>query len=95
MLGFYRRVNLLNSIFKTISYSKFIGLKHILLLFSGFLPKGLQRLTSRLLNCLFAADTKGINYLTHKNTALAFLHCAGLKINHVTLAPNVGPSLKS
>ena len=65
------------------------------LFLSGFLPKGLQRLASRLLDCLFAADTKGINYLAHKNIAFAFLHCAGLKINHVTLAPNVGPSLKT
>ena len=65
------------------------------LFLSGFLPKGLQRLASRLLDCLFAADTKGINYLAHKDIAFAFLHCAGLKINHITLAPNVGPSLKS
>ena len=68
---------------------------HILLFFSGFLPKDLQSLASRLLDCLFAADTKGINCLFIKNIALAFLHCAGLKINHVTLSPNVGPSLKS
>ena len=54
------------------------------LFLSGFLLKGLQRLASRLLDCLFAADTKGINYLAHKNIAFAFLHCAGLKINHVT-----------
>ena len=40
-------------------------------------------------------DTKGINYFHIKILHLAFLHCAGPETDHVTLAPNVGPSLKS
>ena len=42
-----------------------------------------------------AIDTKGINYFYIKILHLAFLHCAGPETDHVTLAPNVGPSLKS
>ena len=42
-----------------------------------------------------ATDTKGINYFYIKILHLAFLHCAGPETDHVTLAPNVGPSLKS
>ena len=52
----------------------------ILLLFSGLLPKGLQRLDCQLLNCLFAADNKGINYLHIKTTFLLFLIALGLRL---------------
>ena len=52
----------------------------ILLLFSGFLPKGLQRLGCQLLNCLFDADNKGINYFHIKTKLLLFLIVLGLKV---------------
>ena len=53
---------------------------HILLFFLGFLPKGLQRLACQLLNCLFAANTKGINYLFIKILLLLFFTALGLKL---------------
>ena len=58
---------------------------HILLLSSGFLSKGLQRLACQLLNCLFAADTKGINYLFIKILLLLFLTALGLKLTTLQL----------
>ena len=51
---------------------------HILLFFSGFLPKGLQRLACQLLNCLFAANTQGINYSFIKISL--FFTALGLKL---------------
>ena len=53
---------------------------HILLFFSGFLPKGLQRLARQLLNCLFAADTQGINYSFIKILLSLFFTALGLKL---------------
>ena len=52
---------------------------HILLFFSGFLPKGSQRLACQLLNCLFAANTPGINYSIIKILLLLFFTALGLK----------------
>ena len=53
---------------------------HILLFFSGFLPKGLQRLACQLLNCLFAANTQGINYSFIKILLSLFFTALGLKL---------------
>ena len=53
---------------------------HILLFFSGFLPKGLQRLARQLLNCLFAANTQGINYSFLKILLSLFFTALGLKL---------------
>ena len=52
---------------------------HILLFFSGFLPKGLQRLARQLLNCSFAANTQGINYSIIKILLSLFFTALGLK----------------
>ena len=52
---------------------------HILLFFSGFLPKGLQRLACQLLNCLFAANTPGINNSIIKILLSLFFTALGLK----------------
>ena len=59
----------------------------ILSLFSGFLLKGLQRLDCQLLNCLFAAENKAINYFHNKTTFLLFLIALGLKVTtlHIDL----------
>ena len=53
---------------------------HILLFFSGFLPKGSQRLARQLLNCLFAANTQGINYSFLKILLSLFFTALGLKL---------------
>ena len=53
---------------------------HILLFFSGFLLKGLQRLACQLLNCLFAANTQGINYSFIKILLPLFVTALGLKL---------------
>jgi len=53
---------------------------HILLFFSGFLPKGSQRLACQLLNCLFAANTPGINYSIIKILLSLFFTALGLKL---------------
>ena len=53
---------------------------HILLFFSGFLLNGLQRLACQLLNCLFAADTPGINYSFIKILLSLFFTALGLKL---------------
>ena len=52
---------------------------HILLFFPGFLPKGSQRLACQLLNCLFAANTPGINYSIIKILLSLFFTALGLK----------------
>ena len=52
---------------------------HIVLFFSGFLPKGLQGLACQLLNCLFAANTRGINYSFIKILLSLFFTALGLK----------------
>ena len=68
------------------------------LLFIAFIRislKDYQRLVD-----LFYSVTYSLQILENKLfyiqlLALAFLNCAGPKTDHVTLAPNVGPSLKS
>ena len=52
---------------------------HIVLFFSGFLPKGLQGLACQLLNCLFAANAPGINYSFIKILLSLFFTALGLK----------------
>ena len=46
----------------------------------GFLPKGSQQLACQLLNCLFATDIKGINYLFIKILLLLFLIVLGFNL---------------
>ena len=70
---------------------------HILLFFSGFLPKGLQRLACQLLNCLFAANTQGINYSFSKILLSLFFTALGLKLTmlHIDhICCTFGPSRK-
>ena len=50
----------------------------------GFLPKGSQQLACQLLNCLFATDTKGINYLFIKILLLLFLIALGFNLTNYT-----------
>ena len=50
------------------------------LFLSGFLPKGSQQLACQLLNCLFATDIKGINYLFIKILLLLFLIALGFNL---------------
>ena len=61
---------------------------HILLFFSGFLPKGLQRLACQLLNCLFAANTQGINYSFIKILLLLFFTALSLKLTTLHMQRN-------
>ena len=58
---------------------------HILLLFSGFLPKGLQKIDCQLLICLFAAYLKGINYFILKPELSLFFNHAGLRITTLNM----------
>ena len=46
----------------------------------GFLPKGSQQFACQLLNCLFATDIKGINYLFIKILLLLFLIALGFNL---------------
>ena len=66
---------------------------HILLFFSGFLPKGLQRLARRLLNCLFAANTQGINYSFIKILLSLFFTALGLKLTTLHMYGGAGSCL--
>ena len=43
----------------------------------------------------FAIDAKEIKLFYYLNIAFTFLNCTGPKTDHVTMAPNVEPSLKS
>ena len=49
----------------------------------GFLLKGSQQLACQLLNCLFATDIKGINYLFIKILLLLFLIALGFNLSEM------------
>ena len=53
----------------------------------GFLPKGSQQLACQLLNCLFATDIKGINYLFIKILLLLFLIALGFNLTTLQMYP--------
>ena len=63
---------------------------HISLFFSRFLPKGLQRLACQLLNCLFAANTQGINYSFIKILLPLFFTALGLKLTTLHIVGLLG-----
>ena len=68
---------------------------HILLFFSGFLPKGSQRLACQLLNCLFAANTQGINYSFIKILLSLFFTALGLKLTTLHIYATIPPDVRS
>ena len=55
----------------------------------GFLPKGSQQLACQLLNCLFATDIKGINYLFIKILLLLFLIALGFNLTTLHIGKTI------
>ena len=63
------------------------------MLFSGFLPKGLQRLDCQLLNCLFAAANKKNKLFYIQTQLLLFLIALGLKVTTLHMHAPLGATM--